>query len=138
MKKITKFISAVFLFLLLGITTACNNNYEFEENQSKNDIIFKFETKLNENNITFDKISIDVNEQGAKESYYYYIEEGNPLIVYVFDENSNEYKTILQNKYIKKEHNPEPISVEINKGIVIEKNSDMLHYDSIIKIFNEL
>ena len=76
------------IFLILGFTCACNNSYEFTENSEESDIIFKFETKLNENNIVYDRTTLTSNELGAKDCYYYYIEENNPLIVYVFDENN--------------------------------------------------
>lgn len=135
-----KKIISLFLigFLIISFTSACNNNYEFKENSEENNIIFKFETKLNENNIVYDKTTISTNELGAKDCYYYYIEENNPLIVYVFDENNEKYKIISQNKYINKQSFYENIPIIANKGIVIEENKDMIHYESITKILNDL
>lgn len=126
------------IFLILGFTCACNNSYEFTENSEESDIIFKFETKLNENNIVYDRTTLTSNELGAKDCYYYYIEENNPLIVYVFDENNEKYKIISQNKYINKQSFYENIPIIANKGIVIEENKDMIHYESITKILNDL
>ena len=139
MKKSLRIISSFLLLILLIFVTGCqSDNFEFKESQQESDIIFVFETKLNENNIAFDRTALAVNEQNAKECYYYYIEENNPLIIYVFDEDSEEYKKIVENKYITKDGIGNPIYVETNKGIVIEKNENMLHYGEIIKILNEL
>lgn len=136
MKKIMTFI--IMVFLIIGFTSACNNNYEFKESIEESDIIFKFETKLNDNNIVYDRTTIASNELDAKECYYYYLEENNPLIVYVFDEDNNKYKTISEKKYINKQSFYHNIPVITNKGIVIEENKDMIHYESIIKILNDL
>lgn len=131
------------LLLLLIITalffSGCEKkDYSVKEQVITSSIIYDLDVKLNENNLNYNKIESTENDQNASGCYYYYFEKNNPIVIYVFNENSEDYKKIDNEKEIYTNDSPDPIEVETHKGLVIEKNNTISNYDEIINIIKSL
>ena len=131
------------ILLLLIITPlffgGCEKkDYSVKEQAITSTIIYNLDVKLNENNLNYNKIESTENDQNADACYYYYFEKNNPIVIYVFDENSEYYKKIDNEKGIYTHSSPDPIEVDTHKGLVIEKNNTISNYDEIISIIKSL
>lgn len=138
MKKIS-----YFLLVSIAILTcvACTNKSQEIKSNDKLAIVNQLLTldqKLKDNNLSFEKIEIKNNSQGAKSCYYYYFNNDNPIVVYYFDENDENYKSIISKGYIENEGINERIEIIASKGIAIEVNNTFENFNTIKDILENL
>ena len=140
MKKINCILILFLLLMTFGCTKNQNDNDFYDGEIAKNPIS-KLESEMIKNNLDYEKIPLSSNGIGAKECYYYYFEkEELPLIVYYFDENNDNYKKIASTGYIenKSDDTTNNIQVIYSKGLVIEKNNILSHFNTIEKILKNI
>ena len=136
MKKIYALVTILLLILFCGCSKE-ETKITINENKDAN-ILTSFELKLEENNIDYEKVVLK-NSDSNMLTYYYYIEDKNPLIVHYYkDTDSTEYKSIYKNGFINNLEQNSKTEVIIKNGLVIETNTELKTFETIKNILNEL
>ena len=119
MKRILLFLLATGLvFLLSGCTT-------------KNYSVSDFESMLNNNNISFEKVKDESPDDGIKELYYYYFDDESVLQLFIFDTKSDLYKSVKKDGFLEYTTTDYKVYLTLNgnMGITFDGNSN---YKSLI------
>lgn len=139
-----KKISLMFLALMMIVCLfGCGQNGDAPEGdgqenqqieqQPKATVFEQFEAGLTNDGLTYEKVTMAAEYVGAEEGYKYMMDSGN-VELYRFDEDSDAFKEVSENKSVKLEgFGSFPVELNGNMALLI---NDVTDPENIMGIFN--